>query len=251
MRGRLIKRIRNTILAYARLIEPRQLGILKISCPLCDFPVLVRLAAGEMGLRCPRCRGSVVHMSMAHALKAYCDTLGNYSVYELASRGPLVKYLRRACGSLTVSEFWPDVSPGQLNNGIQCQNVERLTFSDGSFDLCTSTEVFEHVVDDITGFCEIRRVLRAGGIFIFSVPLRLNEKTLERAVVVDGEICHLEEPEYHDDLLRGPGKVLAYRTYGFDITDKLLEAGFSTAIIDTSAKEYFDGLGRSIIVATV
>ena len=247
----LIKRIRNTILAYARLIELRQLGILKISCPLCDFPVLVRLARGEMGLRCPRCRGSVVHMSMAHVLNACCDTLCSYTVYELASRGPLLKYLRRSSESLTVSEFWPDVSPGQWKNGIQCQDVERLTFSDGSFDLCTSTEVFEHVVDDLTGFCEIRRVLRAGGIFIFSVPLRLNEKTLERAVVVDGEICHLEEPEYHDDLLRGPGKVLAYRTYGFDITDKLLEAGFSTATIDTSAKQHFDGLGRSLIVAKV
>ena len=247
----LVKRIRNTSLAYARLIEPRQLRILKISCPLCDFPVLVRLAREERGLRCPRCRGGVVHMCMAHVLNANFDSLSEYSVYELSSRGPMVKYLKRSCKSLTVSEFWPDVSPGQWKNGIQCQNVERLTFSDESFDLCTSTEVFEHVVDDLTGFREIRRVLKVGGIFIFSVPLRLNEKTLERAVIIDGEICHLEEPEYHDDILRGPGKVLAYRTYGFDITDKLLEAGFSTAIIDTSAKEYFDGLGRSLIVATV
>ena len=247
----MIKRVRNSILAYTRLIEPRQLRILKISCPLCDFPVLVRLAKGEMGLRCPRCRGSVVHMSIAHVLNACCDTLCNYSVYELSSRGPLVKYLKRSCKSLTVSEFWPDVSPGEWRNGMQCQNVERLTFSDESFDLCTSTEVFEHVVDDHIGFCEIRRVLRSGGVFVFSVPLRVNVRTLERAKLIDGEIFHLEEPEYHDDLLRGAGKVLAYRTYGFDITEKLLAAGFSTAIIDTSAKEHFDGLGRPLIIAMV
>ena len=247
----LLKKIRATISVYASLIELSQLGIIKIPCPLCNFPFIIRLAKGEMGLRCPRCRASVVHMSIAHVLNANFDSLSDYSVYELSSRGPLVKYLNRSCKSLTVSEFWPDVSPGQWRNGIQCQDVERLTFSDESFDLCTSTEVFEHVVDDHVGFCEIRRVLRSGGTFVFSVPLRLNEKTLERAVIIDGEICHLAEPEYHDDILRGPGKVLAYRTYGFDITDKLLAAGFSTAIIDTSAKEYFDGLGRPLIIAMV
>ena len=247
----LLKKIRTTISVYASLIEPSQLGSMKIPCPLCNFPFIIRLAKGEMGLRCPRCRASVVHMSMAHILKANFDSLSEYSVYELSSRGPLVNYLNRSCKSLTVSEFWPDISPGQWRNGIQCQNVERLTFSDESFDLCTSTEVFEHVVDDHIGFCEIRRVLRSGGIFVFSVPLRVNARTLERAKLIDGEIFHIEEPEYHDDLLRGAGKVLAYRTYGFDITEKLLAAGFSTAIIDTSAKEHFGGLGRPLIIAMV
>jgi len=190
-------------------------------------------------------------MSMAHVLDAHYDSLSEFSVYELSSRGPFVKHLRRSCKSLTVSEFWPDVSPGQWRDGIQCQNVERLTYSNESFDLCTSTEVFEHVADDNAGFCEIRRVLRSGGVFVFSVPLRLNATTLERAKLIDGEVCHIEEPEYHDDLLRGAGKVLAYRTYGIDITDKLLAAGFSKAIIDTSAKEHLDGLGRPLIVAMV
>ncbi|MDG1987483.1 MAG: methyltransferase domain-containing protein [Halieaceae bacterium] len=247
----LLQRISAMISAYARLIEPTHVGGLKISCSLCEFPFLVVLARGEMGIRCPRCRASVVHMSMAHVLNAHCDSLSKFAVYELSSRGPFVTYLRRSCMNLKVSEFWPDLSPGQWRNGIQCQNVERLTYADESFDLCTSTEVFEHVVDDLIGFREIRRVLRSGGVFIFSVPLRLDERTLERAALIDGEICYLEEPEYHDDLLRGAGKVLAYRTYGFDITDKLLEAGFSKAIIDTSATEYFNGLGRPLIVATV
>jgi ubiquinone/menaquinone biosynthesis C-methylase UbiE len=32
--------------------------------------------------------------------------------------------------------------------------VQRLSFADASFDLCTSTEVFEHVPDDRAGLRE-------------------------------------------------------------------------------------------------
>ena len=59
------------------------------------------------------------------------------------------------------------------------------------------------------GFNEVHRILKLGGVFVFTGPLRLNEKTLERAKLIDGEIYHMEEPEYHDGLLRGMGKVLA------------------------------------------
>ena len=44
-------------------------------------------------------------------------------------------------------------------------------YGDASFDLCTSTEVFEHMPDDLNGFSEIRRVLRPGGRFVFTVLL--------------------------------------------------------------------------------
>jgi SAM-dependent methyltransferase len=172
-------------------------------------------------------------------------------VYELSSRGPLFAYLRREVADLTCSEYFDDLPPGSLRDGVQCQDVQRLTFAAASFDLVTSTEVFEHVPDDRRGFAEIRRVLRPGGAFIFTVPLSGAERTVERAVLKDGASVHLLPAEYHDDRIRGRRSVLVYRDYGLDIADRLLAAGFGTASIDDRFEHAFLGEGSRILIAQV
>jgi SAM-dependent methyltransferase len=234
---------------YGRLADIRLVRLFRHDCALCGFPVLLRLNAGEHGIRCLRCRGGVVHMSMANVIRRHVGNLADLDAYELSSRGAFIKFLASNCTTVTGSEYWPDVSPGEFKNGVQCQDVEKLTYADNSFDLCTSTEVFEHVVNDMAGFEEARRVLRHHGYLIFSVPLRLDANTLERAILVHGEIQHLVEPEYHDDAIRGHAQVLAFRTYGVDIVDRLKAAGFREALIDTSSQGAILGHGRAIVVA--
>jgi len=152
-------------------------------------------------------------------------------VYELSSKGALVRYLRGHFRSLYLSEFFDTVQPGDFYRGVQCQDVQALLLPDDSFDLVTSTEVFEHVPDDCRGFNEIARVLKRGGRFVFTVPLLDSEETLERVKVgADGLLTFLTTPEYHFDRLRGAGKVLAFRTYGRDICQRLAETGFEAAI---------------------
>jgi SAM-dependent methyltransferase len=121
--------------------------------------------------------------------------------------------------------------------------VQCLTFDDGSFDLVTSTEVFEHVPDDRRAFVEVHRVLRPGGALVFTVPLMETGSTLERARLEHGALVHLTEPEYHGDRLRGRGRVLAFRTYGSDILDRLRAAGFEAALerVDDPAHAIADG----------
>ena len=51
--------------------------------------------------------------------------------------------------ALTFSEFFDDVEPGGERDGVPCENVQHLTYADESFDVCTSTEVLEHVADDV------------------------------------------------------------------------------------------------------
>lgn len=147
-------------------------------------------------------------------------------VYELSSRGALCRYLRRAFARVTVSELFDGVPPGGFHNGVQCQDVQALTYADAVFDLVTSTEVFEHVADDGRAFAEVHRVLRPGGHLVFTVPL-MAAPTLERARVEGGAVVHLVEPEYHGDRLRGRRGVLAFRTYGPDIVSRLERAGFA------------------------
>ena len=64
----------------------------------------------------------------------------------------------------------------------------------------------------------------------------------------DGSVRHLLPPEYHGDRIRGPGRVLAYRTYGLDVTDRLAAAGFRDARIARPARA-LRGLFPPIVVA--
>ena len=121
-----------------------------------------------------------------------------------------------------------------------------LTFADECFDLCTSTEVMEHVLDDRMAFREIYRVLRPGGLCMFTVPLSTGP-TVTRARLRDGKVEHILEPEYHSDRLKGSRKVLCYRNYGVDVIDRLSAAGFVDARIVTPNQMWF-GCVRPVIV---
>lgn len=171
------------------------------------------------------------------------------SVYELSARGPLIKFFHGQKVDLTCSEYFDDLPSGQWRRGIQCQDVQQLTYPGQSFDFCTSTEVFEHVPDDRKGFREIHRVLKSGGHFIFTVPLSEEARTIERAKFENGQIVHHLPAEYHGDRQRGFGSVLAYRNYGRDICDRLLEAGFATAKIVAPPAKLWWSCGSGVIVA--
>jgi SAM-dependent methyltransferase len=183
-----------------------------------------------MGRRCLRCLSTSLHRAVGIIIERASLTRDT-PVYELSSRGALCRYLRRTFPRLTVSELFDDVPPGAYKDGVQCQDVQRLTYPSGSFDLVTSTEVFEHVPDDAAAFREVRRVMRDQGWLVFTVPIDPAAPTLERVAVRDGAVVHLTTPEYHGDRLRGRGRVLAYRTYGLDITDRLHAAGFDASIV--------------------
>ena len=238
-----------SIRAYWRLISVAEFKICRGKCSLCGFGLIVQFSATEMGIRCARCRASAVHMSLGFNIARLNLNFASMRAFEMSSRGPFVNFLKKRAGALELSEYWPDIPLGAEKEGISCQNVEQLTFRDSSFHLCTSTEVFEHVSDDTRGFSEIHRVLKPGGWLVFSVPLK-DGSTLTRAEIIDGELVHhVTPPEYHNDLLGGPKTVLAYRTYGTDIVEKLENVGFRIAGINDCAVDYLGGHGRKIVVA--
>jgi SAM-dependent methyltransferase len=231
------------------LAQPGALGLKPGRCPVCGPTLMVKLADDAISVRCARCRASAIHMSILQVLQRLYPDLSRLAVYEMSSRGPVFDHLRASAGQFMYSEFFDDVQPGAFRGDVQCQDVQALTYGDASFDLCTSTEVFEHVPDDHKGFSEIRRVLRPGGRFVFTVPLTENVMTVERAVLEDGAIRHLLEPEYHGDVIRGHGRVLAFRNYGLDIVDRLKESGFRDARLEAAERSSWWGFGTRVVVA--
>ena len=232
------------------LLSVRELGARLSTCPACGPTLLARLARDAIAVRCVRCGASGIHMSIAQVIQKLYPDLSALAVYEMSARGPFFEFLKRRAGALTCSEYFDNVEPGHWRDGVQCQDVARLTFPDASFDLCTSTEVFEHVPDDVRGFREIRRVLKPEGKLVFTVPIADSAATVTRAERSGGVVRYLLPAEYHGDAIRGQGRVLVYRDYGRDIVDRLRNSGFKGAtVVDVDDARWW-GLGRRVIVAT-
>ena len=208
------------------LVRLRELRLRVARCPFCGPTILLRLCAEDHGLRCVRCAASAIHLAMGWALRDHVADLAARDVCEFSARGPLSQWLRRSARSLSGSEYFPDLASGQSRDGVRCEDMQQLSHADRSFDLLVHTEVLEHVPDDARALRETHRVLREGGLMLFTVPLYDGEITIERARFDDaGHVHHLLPPVYHLDPLRAEG-ILAFRDYGRDIVQRVHAAGF-------------------------
>ncbi len=252
--NRLLNPLKNTgtlqtFKLFMRLVDWRSIRLRRQACAVCGHSTMIKFSESEHAVRCLNCRANPSAMCMAAVLEDLEPALDQRHVYELSSRGPLFRYLQSHCRQFTFSEFFEDVPPGGNKDGVPCQDVQGLTFSDRSFELCTSTDVFEHVPDDGRAFREVSRVLEPGGHLVFTVPLDTGSDTVERAFMAEGRIEHLLPPEYHHDHLSGLDKVLCFRNYGRDIVDRLEDAGFSEARIVPPNPGLYWGYGRHVVVA--
>ena len=134
---------------------------------------------------------------------------------------------------LETSLYKPGQAPGtRLNARTSIQNLEALTFRDASFDLVITSDVMEHVRLHERAHREIARVVRPGGIYLFTVPhFRHRRETFYRVQIVDPDDpstdVYLVEKEYHGDQNAEGGQALCYRLYGTDIDDALDALGFT------------------------
>jgi len=119
----------------ASLLQPRQLAARAFRCPICGPSMLLRLSGEAIGVRCVRCAASAATLSLVSALGEVRPDFRSQAVYEMSSRGPLYEFLKREVPRLTCSEYFDDVPPGAWRAGIQCQDMQRLTYPDASLDL--------------------------------------------------------------------------------------------------------------------
>ncbi len=207
-------------------------------------------------LTCARCKTTSRYRSIARGiLRAVADIAGVQaeSLQELSSKDsarriaiydtqqafayeanayPLPELLSR-CRWIDVqtSVYRPSEPFGKkLGPRMSNQNLERLTFPDSRFDIVITSDVMEHVRLEDRAHKEIRRVLKPGGVYLFTVPHFRNRETLVRVRVADPEDPsrdeHLLEPEYHGDANSEENRALAYRAFGTDLDDRLRAMGF-------------------------
>jgi len=148
-------------------------------------------------------------------------------VYAPESVTGLADLLRNNFRNFIASEYLPSNSDREKLPGTRHEDIQRLSFEDASIDAYVSCEVIEHIPSPRDALCEAARVLRSGGIFIATFPFRTVEQdTLVKAVLENGQIRLLMEPEYHGNPVESGGS-LVFSIPGWDILDTTRASGFS------------------------
>jgi SAM-dependent methyltransferase len=193
-----------------------------LACPTCNATLRFR----NQGEAILAHFGMAQYFSLRAAVKA--GAFDELNIYEAAIRGRFTE-LFKDHPNYTNSYFWENVEVGQEHDGVRCEDLTRLTFKDDSFDLAISTEVMEHVHDPKLAFREVHRVLKKGGLYAFTIPVRvpLRPTSVTRATIIDGKLNHIAEPYYHISGTQEPS--LVFTDFGADIFDMLRDAGFKTS----------------------
>ena len=210
-------------------------------CPCCEKDTW--FVSEQIWLRdyyiCQKCKSIPRFRAITNRIKEYLGDISMKDVYEVAPTGAGSAWLQRQSGKYTASHYWTDVSLGSLKGSYYCQNIEKLTFLDESFDLVVTQDVFEHVFNPDLAFKEIYRVLKPGAYHIFTVPYYRGTKTTTRARLnQDGVVEYIKEPVYHGNPVSEQGSLVTY-DWGDDIVELIYKWTGMTTIIYIERNEYY------------
>ncbi len=142
-----------------------------------------------------------LHETVALCLEAFPQRILDIGCGD----GVLLAALRdRARADKGIQFVGVDLSEGRLEQArkrlgstVSCADAACLPFATETFDLCLCAEVLEHLPDPDTALAEWRRVTRAGGHLVLTVPIvgwsRLIEARLTGRVRFLNEAEHLRE----------------------------------------------------------
>ena len=159
-------------------------------------------------------------------------------IAEINASGALHSYLKNH-PNLYYSEWFNDIKPGEIHDGIRCEDLQRLTYPGYFFDIILTSETLEHVPDPDKAWREICRTLKVGGYHIFTIPVVPSQSiTVKRANVVDGKRQNLLEPAYHGAW--GDENMFVFTDFGMDVVDKLDRSGLKTEVFYQNPEDELD-----------
>jgi SAM-dependent methyltransferase len=192
--------------------------------------------------RCTNCNSAPRERALMFCIERFFPQWRNLSIHEsspVLGRGAN-RRLTKEAPAYVASHYYAGAAPGNIVNGIRCEDLEHLTFDNESFDLHITQDVFEHLFNPAAAFREIARTLRPSGAHVFTTPLvRKNEPTRFCASLApDGTVIHLVEPEYHGNPISSEGSLVTVN-WGYDITNFIFEtSGLFTEMVLLDIPEY-------------
>lgn len=193
-------------------------------CPCCGWHLLM-FTRGNMSYRprqygyCPRCNSKPRHRWLwldmtkrTNILNAPLSVLHVSPSYSIARRLRRLPNIQYYSGDLSYRPF------------VQFKlDLTQAALSSNTFDAVICIHVLEHIEHDRPAIAELYRTLKPGGWAVIAVPVRMDEPTYEDPSIVAPQ-----------DRLREFGELDHFRYYGYDIVDRLADAGFSVETVYAS-----------------
>ena len=177
---------------------------------------------------CSQCRSIPRQRALIEVLDQVVPKWPELRIHESS---PSMEFFIKRCLGYSYSFLFEGVAPGEYqNDGLRCEDLDQLTFADGSFDVFITQDVMEHVFDPGHALTEIMRVLDYGGVHVFTAPKHKHLTTsYPRARLLGGAVNHLLDPQYHGSPV-GDGRALVTWDYGADFEDLIRDwTGYLTS----------------------
>ena len=188
----------------------------KYTCPCCGWR-LRAFTHGGMSLRvrplgyCPRCNSKARHRRWWIYLQQHTNLFTDH--LRLFQASPQYCMSRRF-RELPNLEYVGGDHNNHRNIRVKLE-LPAIPLPSDTFDAVLCVHVLEHIPEDRKAMRELHRILKPGGWAGVSTPIRLDQKTYE-----DPTITSPQERE------RAFGETVHVRFYGYDLVDRLEEAGF-------------------------
>jgi SAM-dependent methyltransferase len=202
--------------------------------------------------RCRGCETIPRNRALVNALHTFAPAWRDGELHESSPSDPLSAFLKQACRSYSSSYAFDDVPRGEYRGGHRSEDLAALTFADASFDVFCTSDVFEHVIEPERAFAEIGRVLRPGGLHVFTMPWypQLRTTVVRARLRHDGGIEHLLEPIFHGNPLTAEG-ALVTRDWGRDVADVIYRSSgmLTTIYLERDRAKGLDGEFLDVFVS--
>ena len=205
-----------------------------LNCPCCGYSG--RFATGKrkdrVATRCPNCESKPRDRQVYLYLRDHDIDLRGASVLHFAPEWPLFRMFRDEPGYVG-----GDILRRRNANAIV--DITRIGFPRDHFDYVLCNHVLEHVPEDRQAMAECHRVMKPGGLGIFTVPLSDKYETWEPPAGMS--VAAVESLVGWDHK----------RLYGRDLADKLRAVGFevSTARSAEPENSIYRLFGETLFVA--
>jgi SAM-dependent methyltransferase len=220
-------------------------------CSICERPVYFEIEGPWLRdqYKCAGCQSIPRWRALMAVITELYPDWRELKLHESSPGGPLSHKLAQECAAYLPSHFFPDVPRGQVHKGFRCEDLMAQTFAAESFDLVVTSDVFEHLPDAAAAAREILRTLKPGGAHIFTVPWFRAKKTVVRAVMQDGQLRHLEKPDYHGNPIDENG-ALVFTEWGRELPFLLEDWGRGPVVIHSirDRRLGIDGEFREVFV---
>jgi SAM-dependent methyltransferase len=208
-------------------------------CDCCGKVVPLRIDAGprfahhpslRAGMVCPRGTNARARL-LLRMVRSLGLEQGRCALFEAHS--PLASALKELTPlEMHLSEYVDGGVPSGetimiANRPVTQQDMTATSYPDKFFDVVVHNDVLEHIPWHHAALRESGRILKPGGVLMFTVPffIQLDQSVQLASLGPDGRVRqHIEPPEFHGDPIRG--SVLTFWHFGWDLLTSLRDAGF-------------------------